>query len=98
VAAQIERHAVTHLQCTPSLARMLLEDRPTRAALAGIRQMLVGGEALPAALARDIKGAIRGELRNMYGPTETTVWSATYPVASVAAPVPIGRPVGNTQI
>jgi natural product biosynthesis luciferase-like monooxygenase protein len=98
VAAQIERHGVTHLQCTPSLARMLLLDRPTRAALAKIRQMLVGGEALPAALARELEAAIGGDLRNMYGPTETTVWSTTHPVASPTDSVPIGRPIGNTQV
>ena len=98
VAAQITRHGVTHLQCTPSLARMLLLDRPTRAALARIRQMLVGGEALPVALARELEAAIGGDLRNMYGPTETTVWSATHPVASSADSIPIGRPIGNTQI
>jgi amino acid adenylation domain-containing protein len=97
VAAQIERHGVSHLQCTPSLARMLLQDRPTRAALARIRRMLVGGEALPAPLARDIKAAIGGELRNMYGPTETTVWSTTQPIVDTTCAVPIGRPIGNTQ-
>jgi natural product biosynthesis luciferase-like monooxygenase protein len=98
IAAQIERHAVTHLQCTPSLARMLLADAPARAALAGIRQLLVGGEALPAALARELKAAVGGELTNMYGPTETTVWSATQALARVDEPVPIGRPIANTQI
>lgn len=98
VAAQILRHGVTHLQCTPSLARMLLLDPPTRTALAGIRQMLVGGEALPAALAEELKAAIGGELRNMYGPTETTVWSTTQAVASGAEPIPIGRPIANTQV
>jgi acyl-coenzyme A synthetase/AMP-(fatty) acid ligase/acyl carrier protein len=98
VAAQIERYGVSHVQCTPSLARILLQDRATRAALAGIRQMLVGGEMLPAALARDIKAAIGGELRNMYGPTETTVWSTTQSVADLTDAVPIGRPIGNTQV
>lgn len=98
VAAQIQRHGVTHLQCTPSLARMLLQDRPTRSALASIRHMLVGGEALPAALARELQTAIGGDLRNMYGPTETTIWSATQRVVSGTDSVPIGRPIANTQI
>src|SRR5207237_143411 len=89
---------ITHLQCTPSLARMLLLDHQTRNSLARIRQMLVGGEALPTALARELQAAIAGELRNMYGPTETTVWSATQPVTSTTDPLPIGRPIANTQI
>jgi acyl-coenzyme A synthetase/AMP-(fatty) acid ligase/acyl carrier protein len=98
IAAQILRHKASHLQCTPSLARMLLLDQPTRASLAGIRHLLVGGEALPAALAKELKTAVGGELRNMYGPTETTVWSAIQPVESGGGPVPIGRPIANTQL
>jgi len=92
----IRRHAVTHVQCTPSQARLWMDDRETRSALARIGTMLVGGEALPAALARDLArlGAVR--VLNMYGPTETTVWST---VAEVTAEdVSIGRPVANTQV
>ena len=98
VAAQIERHGVTHLQCTPSLARMLLLDAPTLAALTRIQHLLVGGEALQTALARELQSAIGGELRNMYGPTETTVWSTTQPVAAAIDSLSIGRPIANTQV
>jgi natural product biosynthesis luciferase-like monooxygenase protein len=98
IAAQIQRHGVTHLQCTPSLARMLLLEAPTRAALARIRHLLVGGEALPPVLARELQAAIGGDLRNMYGPTETTVWSMMQPVVAGSDPVPIGRPIANTQV
>jgi non-ribosomal peptide synthetase component F len=38
---------VTHLQCTPSMARMLLIDDEAKAGAAGLQRMLVGGEALP---------------------------------------------------
>jgi natural product biosynthesis luciferase-like monooxygenase protein len=98
IAQQIQRHGVTHLQCTPSLARMLLLDAPTRAAMARIRHLLVGGEALPSVLACELQAAIGGDLRNMYGPTETTVWSMTQPVVAGSDPVPIGRPIANTRI
>ena len=36
-------------------------------------------------------------LWNMYGPTETTIWSTTTKVVADNLPVPIGRPIGNTQ-
>jgi acyl carrier protein len=36
-------------------------------------------------------------LWNLYGPTETTVWSTIYKVTWGKGPVPIGRPIGNTQ-
>lgn len=98
IAANIQRHGVTHFQCTPSLARMLLLDRAARAALNRIQQMFVGGETLTTTLARELQSAIGGDLRNMYGPTETTVWSSTHLLTSDDDPVPIGRPIANTQI
>ena len=37
VASLIERYGVTHLQCTPSLASMLMADPTERAALGRLR-------------------------------------------------------------
>ena len=34
----------------------------------------------------------------MYGPTETTIWSSIYKVETVNGPIPIGRPIGNSQL
>ena len=99
IDALIRRHGVTHLQCTPSMARMLIGDPNTASALAGLERMLVGGEALSEPLAAELRLALpKGTLTNMYGPTETTVWSMTHDVESLAGPVPIGRPIANTQI
>ncbi len=99
IDALILRHKVTHLQCTPSMARMLVGDPGTASALAGLERLLVGGEALSEPLAAELRRALpRGTLTNMYGPTETTVWSMTHDVGSAQGPVPIGRPIANTQI
>jgi natural product biosynthesis luciferase-like monooxygenase protein len=98
--ALIRRHGVTHVQCTPSQARIWLADSEARAALGQVRCLLVGGEALPAALARELATVAGGRIINMYGPTETTVWSCTQAVVDVQADgttVPIGRPIANTQ-
>ena len=72
---EIARWRVTHLQMTPSLARMLTFDAKAYAALGALKQILLGGEAVPAALVRHLRKVFKGELFNMYGPTETTVWS-----------------------
>ncbi|MCB8926227.1 MAG: LLM class flavin-dependent oxidoreductase [Ardenticatenaceae bacterium] len=98
IPAQIERHNVTHFQCTPSMASMLLMDERNAVALAKVQTMMVGGEALPAALAQQLKQIVPGQVINMYGPTETTIWSTTHEVTGEETAVPIGRPIANTQI
>jgi natural product biosynthesis luciferase-like monooxygenase protein len=98
IAAQIARHGVTHLQCTPSQARMLVADASAHAALGHLDHMLVGGETLPVELAKTLRTLVPGTLTNMYGPTETTIWSTTHRIENVEGPVPIGRPIANTQI
>ncbi len=98
VADEIERCGVTHLQMTPSLARMLTFDARAFAALGSLKQILLGGEAVPAALVRHLRQVFSGELYNMYGPTETTIWSTVGRIAEVGATVPIGRPILNTQV
>ncbi|MBQ1076232.1 amino acid adenylation domain-containing protein [Micromonospora sp. C31] len=89
------QHRPTHLQCTPSLARMLLADRAGRDLVRGLTRMLVGGEALDPDLARRLVGLCPGEVLNMYGPTETTVWSTTWTVRA-DTPVALGEPIVNT--
>ena len=98
IADEIRRHCVTHLQMTPSLARMLTLDARAFAALGLLKQMLLGGEAVPASLIHHIRQVFSGEVHNMYGPTETTIWSTTYRVEQPGSTVSIGRPISNTQI
>ncbi|HTN88778.1 MAG TPA: amino acid adenylation domain-containing protein [Sorangium sp.] len=96
IAALMADHGVTHLQCTPSLAALLTGDEPTRAALAQLSFMLVGGEALPPKLAADLVSLVPGQVLNMYGPTETTIWSTMHRVDHGS--VLIGKPIANTQV
>ncbi len=97
IADEIGRHHVTHLQMTPSLARMLALDAHASSALGSLKQILLGGEVVPASAIRTIRQFFTGEIYNMYGPTETTVWSTTYRIDDPGITVPIGRPIANTQ-
>jgi len=99
LATLVQRHGVTHLQCTPSMAAMLLMSDEDRAALASIRHLFIGGEALQPALVAALKAATGATIENMYGPTETTIWSSTGSalIAGEGA-VPIGTPIANTQL
>ncbi|HEV3272931.1 MAG TPA: amino acid adenylation domain-containing protein [Candidatus Methylacidiphilales bacterium] len=96
--AQLKRHSVTHLQCTPSLASMLICDAESVDALRPLRRFMVGGEPLPLDLAHRLSAIISGDLFNLYGPTETTVWSAAQLVGKQEKQILIGRPVANTRL
>jgi natural product biosynthesis luciferase-like monooxygenase protein len=91
----LRQHRVTHFQCTPSMATMLLVDPAAKEGLRGLQHMLVGGEALPKALANELRSLVPN-LHDVYGPTETTVWSTTMRVGD-DDPVPIGRPLLNQR-
>ena len=91
----IANENVTLVQATPSTWRGLIGDDAGRRRLAGLTA-LVGGEAVPAALAGELADAARVAY-NVYGPTETTVWSTC---AKISRPnlTSIGRPVANTSV
>ncbi len=104
VAEAIRRHRITHLQCTPSQASILVADEAGRQALSQLSAMLVGGEALPAPLARLLRTQVPGLVLNMYGPTEATVWATCGPVPpaeALAGPgsfAPLGQPLANVTL
>ncbi|MTH63235.1 MupA/Atu3671 family FMN-dependent luciferase-like monooxygenase [Paracoccus shanxieyensis] len=97
IAAQIRRWGVTHLQCTPSMGRILVSDPTVAAAMARLKCVMLGGEALPPALLAELRNVTRARVLNMYGPTETTIWSTTADVTD-AAEITLGRPIANTQL
>jgi natural product biosynthesis luciferase-like monooxygenase protein len=97
-AKQIHKHSVTHFQCTPSMARILVSDPETLSALGCLDKFLLGGEALPDDLAETLAKNTKGELINVYGPTETTIWSTSGLVSVDRKEVSIGRPIANTQL
>jgi natural product biosynthesis luciferase-like monooxygenase protein/amino acid adenylation domain-containing protein len=98
IAEQFALHRPTHLQATPSRVKMLLLDPPVAEALGGLTRLIVGGEALPPALAADLATRVRGETHNLYGPTETTVWSTGHRLQRNEKSVRIGQPLTNQQV
>jgi amino acid adenylation domain-containing protein len=84
----------TVMQATPVTWQMLLDAGwPGSPGF----KILCGGEAMPSDLARQLLGRC-ASLWNMYGPTETTIWSTVHRVDGRVSPVPIGRPIANTQV
>ena len=82
---------------TAALFNQMLESQPQ--ALAGLRQVLTGGEAMSPHHAR-IALAAGIPLINGYGPTECTTFAACHPVAVADLAgngIPLGQPVSGTQ-
>ncbi|MFP2934987.1 AMP-binding protein, partial [Pyxidicoccus sp. 3LG] len=78
LGAQLVNHSVTSLWLTAALYEQMVAHQPQ--ALAGVRQVLAGGDVLPVQrvrehLARLPEGSV---LINGYGPTENTTFSATH--------------------
>jgi amino acid adenylation domain-containing protein len=90
----VEESGCTVMQATPATWRGLIQAGWTGSPNL---KVLCGGEALPRDLAEELLTRC-GELWNMYGPTETTVWSTIHKVTSGDGPVPIGKPIANTQL
>src|SRR5262249_31984730 len=94
----IERAQITTLHFVPSMLRVFLQQAGLDRCRS-LRRVVCSGEALPDDLAARALAELPAELHNLYGPTEASVDVTFWPCASpVAAPVPIGRPIANTQI
>ena len=95
---EIRKYGVTHMQSTPSLARMIAVNPDGLASLGRLKKLFLGGEALPPSLVRQLRQVFSGEMYNMYGPTETTIWSTTFRIGEESDVIPIGKPIVNTQV
>jgi natural product biosynthesis luciferase-like monooxygenase protein len=95
----LRAHDISHFQCTPSMASMLLAGEPSRRALSALDVMMVGGEAFPMQVAQQLRELLpEGRILNMYGPTETTIWSSTWELDGLEHGITVGTPIANTQL
>ncbi len=99
IASLIRNQKLSTLSVVPSLYEALLKGglpaEPSSTTLGSLRTVIIGGEALPFALAglhhAELPGCV---LSNEYGPTEATVVSTSYRVpVSPPSPIPIGKPL-----
>jgi amino acid adenylation domain-containing protein len=91
---------VTAMWLTAGLFSLMVEQRLED--LAPVRQLLAGGDVLPARHVRLVLEAHPGcTLINGYGPTENTTFTCCHVMRSgdlIPDSVPIGRPISNTRV
>jgi amino acid adenylation domain-containing protein len=96
----LKRYRVSTLWLTASLFNLIIDEDP--GALASVRQLLIGGEALSVRhVERALSSLPNTSIINGYGPTESTTFACTYPIRSLppyAASIPIGKPIANTEV
>lgn len=101
LAASVRELGANTAWLTAALFNAVVDDDPLH--LAGLRQLLIGGEALsPGHVRRFLAAAPQTTLINGYGPTECTTFALTHRIepaeAESGAAIPIGRPVTRTPI
>jgi amino acid adenylation domain-containing protein len=97
----IKKYQVTTLWLTSSLFNAVVDEEPE--ALAPLRQLLTGGEALSVSHVRRARERLSDvELINGYGPTEATTFACTFRIPrqldAGTSTIPIGRPIANTRV
>ncbi|MCY1023460.1 non-ribosomal peptide synthase/polyketide synthase [Pyxidicoccus sp. MSG2] len=93
------KHGVTTLHLTAGLFTQVVDSHP--GALRGVRQLLTGGDVVSAPHVKRVLEELRIPVTACYGPTETTLFASCHrmsDVAHVGTSVPIGKPIGNTQV
>ena len=91
--ALLRAERATVLQATPTTWQLLSGQDPAPT----LRVALCGGEALPPALAGELR-RMAGSAFNVYGPTETTIWSTLARLDGADGPISIGEPIGDTSV
>ncbi|MFF2290595.1 amino acid adenylation domain-containing protein, partial [Peribacillus butanolivorans] len=93
----IQRYNVNVMWMTVTLYNQVIEEDHTT--FNSLSTLAIGGERLTEKTVRILKqqdSAVR--LLNGYGPTETTTFAAMYEIPSEFTKIPIGKPLGNTEI
>jgi len=101
LARTIRAHGVQAAWLTAALFNAVVDDDPRH--LAGLSELLIGGEALSLDHVRRFLVAVPDtSLINGYGPTETTTFALTHRIQlselDAMRSVPIGRPITRTAL
>ncbi len=94
----INAESVTTIHFVPSMLQAFLAEPIENCT--SLRRVICSGEALPRDLQDRFVARSAAELHNLYGPTEAAIDVTAWPCRAddPPGPVPIGRPIANTQV
>lgn len=106
ILGEVYKNKVTHLHFVPSVFELFLSylesHREETEKFSSVKYVFLSGEALSAELIKRFYALYdysKVSLHNLYGPTECAVDVTYYPCTPEDTnPVPIGKPIYNTQI
>ncbi len=100
LADLITSRRLSAVHVTAGMFQAIAAERP--GIFARVREVLTGGDVVPAAAVRAVLAACPGVVvRQLYGPTEITLCATRYATAdpaAVGAVFPIGGPLDNRQV
>ena len=101
IGIAVRKYDVTTVWLTTALFNAVIDEAPD--ALLGTEQVLTGGDVVSVAHIRRALNLLPStELINGYGPTESTTFTTCYSIPRQLSEnirsIPIGRPIGNTQV
>jgi amino acid adenylation domain-containing protein len=95
----IDQHRIEAIDCTPSQLNIWIAAGLLESAGSSLRTVIVGGEAMDAALWNRLTRCRDVDFYNVYGPTECTVFCTTAFLRGESSAQPhIGRPTRNAYI
>ncbi len=100
LGALLQCERISVLWLTAGLFQVMVEERV--AELAGVREMLAGGDVVPARAVRQfLAAAPQSRFSDGYGPTENTTFTCCHAIEAVdeiEVTIPIGQPIRGTQV
>lgn len=93
----IVENNVQMIVTTPSRIKLLLGSKNREKCFSCLSEIMIGGEAFPKQLFKQLNELTMAKIYNMYGPTETTVWS-TLKELTPEGEINIGKPLANNRI
>ncbi|MDF1584861.1 class I adenylate-forming enzyme family protein [Marinimicrococcus flavescens] len=99
IAEAIDRHAVTHVSCTPVHATAMLEHLPSeQPRFPDLRVLRVGAAAVPEALRAQIRRRLTPNLYINYGSNEGGTIAGADPALQRLVPGTVGRPMAGLEV